>query len=255
MPASTFFPPVPSVSFGNRAIRAGLVASALLISGCAGNRLAARNTLLAAQTQTALETPSPLMPYIASCRSLPSLTDRQDDAGTGGADTVALVHLTPPVGTHHRPVDIGEAPDSVSVQSGHRLMYAFPDAFAAAGYFFANVKIERSDSAEYTRDKEILARSYRLSIGAREDYSTWSVNGLPVHAVEADTLDHGGVIGMYTAFLDRDHLVITAYLLNQGTAHRRYDTMAEYRAVRDRFLDGLTACALEAAPATAPPEP
>jgi hypothetical protein len=130
----------------------------------------------------------------------------------------------------------------VSVENGYRLMYAFRDA----GYYFANVKIERSDSGEYMRDKEVIARYMRAGDERASFQEPRLLNGLEVIGLEKDTIDIGGVIGMYTAFLDRGYLVVTAYLLNQEKKKRRFNTIEEYRALRDRFLDDLTACVASA---------
>ena len=232
MPFPFFFPVFrPAAS-----IPAGLVVAAgLFLSGCAG-AMQARNTHHALYK-------APLAPYVRACMEPGSLI---------GSDSLSVVDVSPPVRPHYRllPGSGGVAADSVSVTTGHRLMYAYRNA----GYFFANVKIEQSNAAEYVRDKEVIERHLR-SLRSTEDtnsvYSRRVMNGMPLHSYEANVLDEGGVIGIYTAFADRDHLVITAYLLNQGEKNRRFHTLAEYRILRDRFLDDLTACVTRASDSAA----
>lgn len=229
MPA--FIPSVPTF------VRLPLLAALALagthtLSGCAGGMQAYNN-------HHAVAAASPAMaPYLRSCARPGNLLKTEH---------FGAVEISPAVGAHFRPVFFSDGTaDSVSVREGHRVMYAFQDA----GYYFANVKIERSDFAVYPRDKEVILRQLRsIDDGVQGDSV---LNGMEVHWNEADSLDLGGTVGIYTIFLDRDHVVVTAYLLNQGKTHRRFGTMAEYRAVRDRFLDGLTRCVLEAVPAAAP---
>jgi hypothetical protein len=209
---------------------ASLSVGVLAFTGCAGMQA----TRLQFETKQALAVPSPLKPVVQSCME-PGILFGQDGFG--------VAHVTPPVRRHFRPLDVGAEQDSVSVMTGHRIMYGYQDV----GYFFANVKIERSDSAHYERDKEVIVR-YHKSLQNEAAYSAWTLNEFTLHANESDSLNRGGVIGMYTGFLDREHLVVTAYLLNQGKMKRRFHTMEEYRALRDRFLNDLTTCVAAAGP-------
>jgi hypothetical protein len=203
------------------------IVAALLLSGCAG--------ILREYKSTHALNEAPLATYVRSCTQPRTLIGREG---------LEAVEVSPAVGPHHRPLYIGGVvADSVSVRTGHRMMYAFKDA----GYFFANVKIEQSYSGKYARDKEAILRATRSLQDTGMILAERVVNTLPLLEYENTELDRGGVVGMYTIFFDRDRLVITAYLLSQEKRHRRFNTIGEYRALRDRFLDDLTTCVTAAA--------
>jgi hypothetical protein len=209
-----------------RALPAALFAgAAALLAGCGGG-------MRAYNTHHALYE-APMASNERSCKQPREMI---------GKDGFGVVQVSPAVGTHHRPLMFDDVADSVSVQTGHRVMYAFEDA----GYFFANVKIERSNPLEYERDKEVIVRQLRTIDGGNGFLGRRDMHGMPVFGSETDTLDRGGTIGIHTAFLDADHVVVTVYLLNQGKKNRRFNTIEEYRALRDRFLDDLTACVASA---------
>jgi hypothetical protein len=167
--------------------------------------------------------PKPLGPYLA-CGSNDSLIVVDSTARFSGT----------------RRIQVGWKTYDVHVEQGVRVGHAFRDA----DYLFANVKVERGGK-RYSREKGWILEQHRAQKGVRQKgmrQEEWLLNGLTVYGSEEDTLDHGGVIGMYTAFRDTSRLVITAYLLNQGQKARRFGTIEEFRALRAGFLDRLTAC-------------
>jgi|SRR5437762_6427912 len=54
----------------------------------------------------------------------------------------------------------------------------------------------------------------------------------------------GGVLSIYLWFDDSGAQVLTAYLLNDEPAARKFKTIDEYRNLRDRFLQKLSGCDL-----------
>ena len=60
-------------------------------------------------------------------------------------------------GNNSREVTTDNGKEKVSVVDGYRVMFAYPDLT----YFFANVKIEQSDSASYAHDKELVIKELR----------------------------------------------------------------------------------------------
>ncbi len=142
------------------------------------------------------------------------------------------------------------AMDTVSVMEGYRVMYAY----AGADYYFANVKVEASDPAQYPSDKEKLIsmlRGYSSDTTIRMRFrDEGAVNGLEVYGSEKPRIDAGGVIGTYLIFSDSDHVVVSVYLLNQGKDHRRFNDMEQYGKLRDNFLEKFTACMRKRDPKT-----
>lgn len=133
--------------------------------------------------------------------------------------------------------------DTISVLEGYRIMYAFQNT----DYFFANVKVEQSDSINFNDDKSKLIESGKYL--AASDFSatvhfqdTLKLNGYQILSQEKSEIDNGAVIGVYTIFSDSDHVIITIYLLNQEQDHRRFNNRDEYQKLREDFLRNFSDC-------------
>ena len=68
-----------------------------------------------------------------------------------------------------------------------------------------------------------------------------AMNGLDVRGLDRDKLE-GGVLGLYLLLDDTGRMVTTIYFLNQEPKDRSFQTIEEYRVMRDRFLATYTAC-------------
>ena len=135
----------------------------------------------------------------------------------------------------------------VSVVDGYRVMFAYPDLT----YYFANVKIEQSAVDKYDQDKEILINELKHYSTIKEAtpmlFSDKTLlNGFEHYGMDRDKIDVGGVVGTHVLFYDPAHLVVTIYFLNQSQAtlfnNRRYETIKEYRELRDDFLSHYSEC-------------
>ncbi len=151
-----------------------------------------------------------------------------------------------------REVRTAQGMERISVLDGYRVMFSFK----GLPYYFANVKIEQSDSDSYARDKEINIASLKyLSIEKQvtpmilADESM--LNGFAHFGIDRDRIDVGGVLGIHVLFDDIHHLVITIYFLNQGVENsrrsttadrRRFHNIEEYRLLRDDFLARYSEC-------------
>lgn len=149
--------------------------------------------------------------------------------------------------TKYREIDIGGDKQKISVVDGYRVMFAYPDLT----YYFANVKIEQSDPASYLKDKELLINQLKhLSATKQETAILFDdktlINGFEHYGLDRDKIDVGGQVGTHVLFDDPAHLVVTVYLLNQSKAvflnKRRFESIAEYRELRDDFLKNYSAC-------------
>jgi len=52
----------------------------------------------------------------------------------------------------------------------------------------------------------------------------------------------GGSLGIYLIFDDKKQVVTTIYFLNQEPQERKFQTLDEYRRLRDRFLSRYGSC-------------
>ena len=150
--------------------------------------------------------------------------------------------------------------ERVSVSEGYRAMYAFPDT-----HYFANVKIERSDTGQFEIDRDLVERGLRHECQrkltnvenylaenpkAREKLELIRMPGHPY--VEVEEGARGGIsfiactenaVGLISStisqvqmFIPSRHLTITAYLLKQEKMNFR--TIEKFRELRDEFING-----------------
>ncbi len=68
-----------------------------------------------------------------------------------------------------------------------------------------------------------------------------TMHGLDVRGLDRDQLE-GAVVGFYLLFDDSSHVATTIYFLNQEPSVRSFQTMKEYREMRDNFLANYTVC-------------
>lgn len=52
----------------------------------------------------------------------------------------------------------------------------------------------------------------------------------------------GNMLGIYVLFSDADHAIITVYFINQNANRKRFQTIEEWRVLREQFLQTYTAC-------------
>jgi hypothetical protein len=150
-------------------------------------------------------------------------------------------------GDNYREVTTEKGKQKVSVVDGYRVMFAYPDLT----YYFANVKIEQSALDKYDQDKEILISELKHYSTIKETtpmlFSDKTLlDGFEHYGMDRDKIDVGGVVGTHVLFYDPAHLVVTIYFLNQSQAalfnNRRYETIKEYRKLRDDFLSHYSEC-------------
>jgi hypothetical protein len=155
------------------------------------------------------------------------------------SDGLQIVHVDPLApGVVSREVDTDSGPREIDLQGGLRIMFAYPDTD-----FYANVKAELLPAANYPQLKQSLLANFNyLAHGNTVNATLHSpLNGFEVHGLDRDKLE-GGVLGIYLLFDDPAHAVTTVYMLNQEPNQRRFQTIGEYRSLRDSFLASYTAC-------------
>lgn len=170
--------------------------------------------------------PDPLKAY-TSCRF--------DD----GLQVVSVDRLPP--GVEWRSVDTRSGSKSVSLADGYRVMLAYPNTD-----YFVNLKVEQSQAGMFRWDKPTIVESMEWlasqGSGAAVPLEHTQIGGLDAFGFTQPSLTGSGVLSVYSLFDDKQEMVITAYILNQPPARRRFQTMEEYRTLRDRFLARYAAC-------------
>jgi len=155
------------------------------------------------------------------------------------SDGLQIVDITPLApGIASREVDTDSGPRQIDLEAGLRVMFAYPETD-----FYANVKAESLPAANYAQLKQSLLDNFNFL--AHENTVNTALhsplNGFEVHGLDRNKLE-GGVLGIYLLFDDPARVVTTIYLLNQEPQARKFQTLDEYRTLRDRFLASYTGC-------------
>lgn len=149
-------------------------------------------------------------------------------------------------GPNYREIATNKAKEKVSVIDGYRVMYGFKDV----PYYYANVKIEQSEPQSFDHDKKVIIDSLKDLTTDRQDaksvrhtFTDKSIKyGFEHYGVDSDAIDVGGTVGIHVLFHNPDHLIITVYFLNQEKTGRRFNSIEEYRILRDKFLTQYMKC-------------
>ena len=108
------------------------------------------------------------------------------------------------------------------------------------------LKAEKLPAENYEKLKGFLIDNFDYMLAASKETSRNyslkpTLNNFAIYGLDRSTLE-GGVHGIYLLFDDSAHIVTTIYLLNQEPAARKFQTIEEYRRLRDQFLPGYTSC-------------
>ena len=146
-----------------------------------------------------------------------------------------------PAGMQERTVKTRSGPKTVHMLAGRRIMLAY-----ALGDFFANVKPELLPEDTWGIEKQTLLDELAFLLAS--DHANAPNTALPpqMHGLEVRGFDRttltGNVLGFYLLFDNARHIATSIYLLNQDPLTRKFQTMAQYRTLRDQFLTTYAGC-------------
>jgi hypothetical protein len=158
------------------------------------------------------------------------------------SDGLAVVETSPlALGTTTRTVPTIKNSRDVEVLTGRRVLFTYPNKD-----YFANVWVEVLPAKNYADEKQALIDNFDYLLatekGNGRNYDLKPMmHGLDIRGLDRDQLE-GAVVGFYLLFDDSSHVATTIYFLNQEPSVRSFQTMEEYREMRDRFLTTYTAC-------------
>jgi len=129
----------------------------------------------------------------------------------------------------------------ISLADGYRVMVAYPKTD-----FFANIKAEKSNPDDYAKDKETVIEGLKWAIAHGKEMESQEPIKVSYNGFEGDALNRksliGNTLGITILFSDADHQIITIYFLNQNPQKRKFQTIEEWRTLRDNFLNRYTSC-------------
>ena len=147
-----------------------------------------------------------------------------------------------PENVKSRTVKTSNGDQKISLADGYRVMVAYNEDRD----WFANIKAEKSVTPEYERDKQTAIENLRWAASVGKEMESpepvkVSFGNYEGYGSSRRTLI-GNVLGTYLLFSDVDHTITTFYFINQNPKKKRFQTIEEWRALRDEFLKTYTAC-------------
>jgi hypothetical protein len=141
--------------------------------------------------------------------------------------------------------EIGNQDERVSVVDGYRITFGYADV----PYDLINVKVEQSDGASYSQDKERVVKWLKhlssIDQATKIQFADKAVlHGFEHYGIDRDVIDVGIVVGTQVLFDDAEHLIITIYFLNHNKKmkKRRFNNLEEYRLFKTEALDRYAEC-------------
>jgi hypothetical protein len=141
-----------------------------------------------------------------------------------------------------RTVKTSKGDQKISLADGYRVMVAYNDDRD----WFANIKAEKSITAEYEKDKERVIENLKWAASTSKELESQepvkvSFGEYEGYGTSKRTLI-GNTLGIYVLFSDPDRTITTFYFINQNPKKKRFQTIEEWRVVRDGFLNTYTTC-------------
>lgn len=147
-----------------------------------------------------------------------------------------------PKNVKSRTVTTSKGEQAISLADGYRVMVAYNDDRD----WFANIKAEKSVTTEYERDKESVIENLKWAASTSKDLESQepvkvSFGEYEGYGTSKRTLV-GDMLGIYALFSDVNHTITTFYFINQNPKRKRFQTIEEWRVLRDEFLKTYTTC-------------
>lgn len=141
-----------------------------------------------------------------------------------------------------RTVETSEGKQKISLADGYRVMVAYNEYKD----WFANIKAEKSVTADYEQDKERAIENLKWAASTSKELESpepvkVSFGEYEGYGTSKRTLI-GNMLGIYVFFSDVDRTITTFYFINQNSKKKRFQTIEEWRLLRDNFLTTYTTC-------------
>lgn len=124
---------------------------------------------------------------------------------------------------------------------GRRIMFGYP-----MEDFYANVKPELLPADTWALEKKTLLDALDFMLTSDHGILPNPTMHVAMHGLEVRGFDRtvltGGVLGFYLFFDEQRHIATSIYLLNQEPMMRKFQTIEQYRVLRDQFITIYAGC-------------
>ena len=143
---------------------------------------------------------------------------------------------------YSRAVKTADGEKEVTRIDSYRMLVAYPNTDA-----FANIRPERSRPDGYAQDKKNIIEElkYMISVSKEMEFKEpikATYNGFEIYGMNRRTLEIGTTVGMYVLFHDADQTITTVYFFNPKPKKRKFQTIEEWRTLKEDFLNNYTNC-------------
>jgi hypothetical protein len=143
---------------------------------------------------------------------------------------------------YSRGVQTADGEKEVTRVAGYRMLLAYPKTDP-----FANVRPEKSREDAYAQDKRNVIDELKYMISTGKEMETQepiraAYNGFESYGLNRRTLEVGSTVGVYALFNDADRTITTVYFFNAKPKKRKFQTVEEWRTLKEHFLDNYTRC-------------
>ena len=115
---------------------------------------------------------------------------------------------------------------------------------------FANIKIEQSEPERFDGDRDAVVANLRWILSTSKGMETEEPLGVSFSGFEGPMINRaaltGSTLALIALFQEKERLIVTLYLENALPEKRSFQTMDEWKLMRDRLLIALTGCAARA---------
>ena len=145
-------------------------------------------------------------------------------------------------GVKNRAVETADGYKEVSRTNSYEVLVTYPKTDV-----FASIRPEQSELSSYEQDKKNALEGLKYAMStSREMESSESIkstyNGFESYGTARTTVDRYGTVGIYVLFNDTDKTITTIYFFNAKPKKRKFQTIEEWRELRDKFLNNYTRC-------------
>lgn len=124
----------------------------------------------------------------------------------------------------------------------YRILVAYPGTDS-----FANIRPEKSRSDAYAQDKQNVIDELKYLISTGKEMETPEpiraiYNGFESYGLNRRILEVGSTVGIYVLFHDADQTITTFYFFNAKPKKRKFQTIEEWRTLKENFLNNYTCC-------------
>ncbi len=145
-------------------------------------------------------------------------------------------------GVENRGVDTADGIKEISRTNSYELLVTYPKTD-----IFASIRPEQSESSAYEQDKKNAIEGLKFTMSTSRELETSEPiektnNGFKSYGSVRSTVERYNTIGVYVLFNDTDKTITTIYFFNAKPKKRKFQTIEEWRELRDKFLNSYTRC-------------